>query len=208
MQAQDSLCYDTARIARYQADSRFDYNSQLVHRKINIYQIIKEWFSELIQKFLGNEFADKYAELILIGLFILFVLFLIYLIYKKRPELFYQERRKNWNYKVDEETIYGVDFDNEISNAVGRGDYQLAVRLVYLQTLKYLSDYKLIDWQTYKTPTEYLYEMKRKEVTEEFRQLTNRFLMVRYGNFEATETTLNSVKELQGIIWKGGSNER
>jgi len=88
---------------------------------------------------------------------------------------------------------------------LSRKDYQLAVRLVYLQTLKHLSDFRCIDWQTYKTPTEYLYEMKRKGVSDDFRQLTNRFLMVRYGNFEATESTYETVKNLQQIIWKGGN---
>ena len=37
-----------------------------------------------------------------------------------------------------------------------------------------------------------------------FRQLTNHFLRVRYGNFEATEELFNSMKSLQEEIGKGG----
>ena len=203
MHTTDTLFYDTAKIARYQANSHFDYNSQLVHRNFSLYDIFVNWFRELIQHLFGNVIAEKYSGTILVVVFVLLILLLIFFVYKKRPELFYRER-KPLKYNVEEETIYGVDFNREINNAVSRNDYQLAVRLVYLQTLKFLSDYKYIDWQTYKTPTEYLYEMKRKEVSEEFRHLTNRFLMVRYGNFEATESTYQTVRSLQQVIWKGG----
>lgn len=204
MHTTDTLLYDTAKIARYQADSHFDYNSQLVHKNFNLYEIVINWFRELMQRFFGSVIADKYSGTILAVFFVLFILLLIFVVYKKRPELFYREK-KFMKYNVEEETIYGVDFDSEINNALSRKDYQLAVRLVYLQTLKHLSDFRCIDWQTYKTPTEYLYEMKRKGVSDEFRQLTNRFLMVRYGNFEATESTYETVKNLQQIIWKGGN---
>lgn len=204
MHTTDTLLYDTAKIARYQADSHFDYNSQLVHKNFNLYEIVINWFRELMQRFFGSVIADKYSGTILAVVFVLFILLLIFVVYKKRPELFYREK-KFMKYNVAEETIYGVDFNSEINNALSRKDYQLAVRLVYLQTLKHLSDFRCIDWQTYKTPTEYLYEMKRKELNDEFRQLTNRFLMVRYGNFEATESTYETVKNLQQIIWKGGN---
>ncbi|WP_321438449.1 DUF4129 domain-containing protein [uncultured Bacteroides sp.] len=206
MQVTDTLVYDAARIAHYQADNQFDYNSQAVHRNVNIFDLINLWFTKLLSHLFNNEFAEKYSEVILISLLIIFILLLVFFVYKKRPELFYKEK-KVWNYKVDEETIYGVDFSNEIGNAVNREDYQLAIRLVYLQTLKHLSDSKCIDWQTYKTPTDYLYEMKRNEVVEDFRHLTNRFLMVRYGNFEANEATYEAVKSLQQEIWKGGNGE-
>ena len=204
MHTTDTLLYDTAKIVRYQADSHFDYNSQLVHKNFNLYEIVINWFRELMQRFFGSVIADKYSGTILAVIFVLFILLPIFIVYKKRPELFYREK-KFMKYNVEEETIYGVDFNSEINNALSRKDYQLAVRLVYLQTLKHLSDFRCIDWQTYKTPTEYLYEMKRKGVSDEFRQLTNRFLMVRYGNFEATESTYETVKNLQQIIWKGGN---
>jgi len=207
MHATDTLFYDAAKIAHYQADNRFDYNSQLVHRNMSLYDILINWFREFLQRFLNNEFAEKYAETIMIAIFVIFILLLIFFVYKKRPELFYKEKN-TWKYNVEEETIYGVNFNKEINDAVSKNDYQLAVRLVYLQTLKYLSDYKYIDWQTYKTPTEYLYEMQMKDAKEDFRHLTNRFLMVRYGNFEATEATYNAVKGFQKVIWKGGNGER
>ena len=46
-----------------------------------------------------------------------------------------------------------------IADALCPTDYREAVRLLYLQTLKQLSDGKRIDWQLYKTPTQYIYEV-------------------------------------------------
>lgn len=76
-----------------------------------------------------------------------------------------------------------------------------AVRLLYLQTLKQLSDEKRIDWQLYKTPTQYVYEVRMPA----FRQLTNHFLRVRYGNFEATEALFHVMQSLQEEVKKGGA---
>ena len=80
-------------------------------------------------------------------------------------------------------------------------DYREAVRLLYLQTLKQLSDEKRIDWQLYKTPTQYVYEVRMPA----FRQLTNHFLRVRYGNFEATEALFHVMRSLQEEVKKGGA---
>ena len=74
-------------------------------------------------------------------------------------------------YTVGEDTIYGVDFPGGIAEALSRRDYREAVRLLYLQTLKQLSDAERIDWQLYKTPTQYLNEVRLPA----FRQLTNHF---------------------------------
>ena len=63
------------------------------------------------------------------------------------------------------------------------------------------SDEKRIDWQLYKTPTQYVYEVRMPA----FRQLTNHFLRVRYGNFEATEALFHVMQSLQEEVKKGGA---
>ena len=156
-----------------------------------------------MQKIFGSKFAEQYTEIVLAGLFILIVLLLIWFLYKKRPELFMRSGKK-LAYHVEEDTIYGIDFEKEISAAMLHNEYREAVRLLYLQTLKQLSDAEKIDWQPYKTPTEYTYELKANALRTPFRELTNRFLRVRYGNFEATEVLFHEMQTLQREIMKGG----
>lgn len=100
-----------------------------------------------------------------------------------------------------EENIHSVDFDAEIGRAVATGNYTLAARLLYLQTLKQLSNDARIDWQPQKTPTQYT----REERSEAFRQLTHHFLRIRYGGFEADEELFATMRALRDEVQKGGA---
>lgn len=128
------------------------------------------------------------------------LLLIVWFVYRKRPELFMVSHKNALPYTVEEDTIYGVDFPGGIAEALSRQNYREAVRLLYLQTLKQLSDAERIDWQLYKTPTQYINEVRLPA----FRQLTNHFLRVRYGNFEATEELFRTMQTLQEEIGKGG----
>ena len=199
----DTLVYDTATVAIWQSGSEYDYNRELQTPEVDLIGWLNLWLGKLLQKIFGSKFAEQYTEIVLAGLFILIVLLLIWFLYKRRPELFMRSGKK-LAYHVEEDTIYGIDFEKEISAAMLHNEYREAVRLLYLQTLKQLSDAEKIDWQPYKTPTEYTYELKANALRTPFRELTNRFLRVRYGNFEATEALFHEMQTLQREIVKGG----
>lgn len=199
----DTLVYDTATVAIWQSGSEYDYNRELQTPEVDLIGWLNLWLGKLLQKIFGSKFAEQYTEIVLAGLFILIVLLLIWFLYKKRSELFMRSGKK-LAYHVEEDTIYGIDFEKEISAAMLRNKYREAVRLLYLHTLKQLSDAEKIDWQPYKTPTEYTYELKANALRTPFRELTNRFLRVRYGNFEATEALFHEMQTLQREIMKGG----
>lgn len=196
----DTLVCDTAQIAAWRSDSAYAYNRELIAPEINILGWINNWFGEILRKIFGSHFADQYSELILICIAILLLCLIIWFVYKKNPGVFMRSGKSALPYTVEEDTIYGVDFPGGIADALSRQDYREAVRLLYLQTLKQLSDAERIDWQLYKTPTQYLYEVRLPA----FRQLTNHFLRVRYGNFEATEALFHTMQSLQEEIKKGG----
>lgn len=196
----DTLVCDTAKIALWRSDSAYDYNRELITPELNLFEWISKQFGELLRKIFGSRFAEEYSGIILICIAIILLLLIIWFVYKKRPELFMRSPRNALPYTVGEDTIYGVDFPGGIAEALSRRDYREAVRLLYLQTLKQLSDAERIDWQLYKTPTQYLNEVRLPA----FRQLTNHFLRVRYGNFEATEELFRTMQTLQEEIRKGG----
>lgn len=196
----DTLVCDTAKIALWQSDPAYDYNRELITPELNLFEWISRQFGEFLRKIFGSRFAEEYSGLILICIAIILLLLIIRFVYKKRPELFMRSPKNALPYTVGEDTIYGVDFPGGIAGALSRQDYREAVRLLYLQTLKQLSDAERIDWQLYKTPTQYLNEVRLPA----FRQLTNHFLRVRYGNFEATEELFRTMQALQEEIGKGG----
>jgi hypothetical protein len=132
---------------------------------------------------------------VLITLGVILLLLVAWFVYKTHPALFLHNKPSDSSTEA-EENIYGIDFNAVIHQAVANGDYCQAVRYVYLQTLRHLSDQSLIDWMPQKTPTQYVIEYNK----DDFRQLTNLFLRVRYGNFEATPAMYDDVLQLQSSI--------
>ena len=197
----DTLVCDTAQVALWQSDPLYDYNRELITPEINVFEWLVNQFGELMRKIFGSRFAEEYSGIILVTIAIIILLLIIWFVYKKRPELFTRSRKNSLPYSVEEDTIYGVDFQEGITDALSRSDYREAIRLLYLQTLKQLSDEGRIDWQLYKTPTQYIHEVR----TVSFRELTNHFLRVRYGNFESTEALFRTMQRLQEQIQKGGA---
>ena len=185
----DTLVCDTARVAFWKSNPDYDHNRELMTPEIDIYGWLSMQLSKLLRAIFGSRFAEEYSGIILIIIAILILLLILWFLYKKR---------------VHEDTIYGVDFDAEIRRAIDRKDYREAIRLLYLQTLKLLSDDGRIDWQLYKTPTEYIYEVKQEMLRTPFRNLTHGFLRVRYGNFPASESLFEELAALQTQIRKGG----
>ncbi|MBD1387020.1 hypothetical protein IDJ75_17165 [Mucilaginibacter rigui] len=86
-------------------------------------------------------------------------------------------------YAESEENIHEIDFDTEIEKAVAVNNYRLAVRMLYLKSLKQLSDKGLIDWQLNKTNTTYINELADINQREAFKNLTHKFEYVWYGDF-------------------------
>lgn len=200
----DTLVCDTVRVAFWQSNPAYDYNRELITPEIDVFGWLSMQLSKLLRAIFGSRFAEEYSSIILVVIAILILLLILWFVYKKRPELFMRSRRGPVNYSVHEDTIYGVDFDSEIKRAMERKDYRESIRLLYLQTLKLLSDEGRIDWQPYKTPTEYICEVKQEALRSSFRRLTNGFLRVRYGNFAASEPLFEELLSLQTEIRKGG----
>lgn len=199
--AADTLVYDTAQIAAWQSDAAYAYNRELAAPEVNLMEWIVREIDEVLNKLFGIRVVQEYSELFWITVSLLIMGLVVWFVYKKHPMLFVRSGKGHTPYIVEEDSIYGVDFEQRIGQALSRADYREAVRLLYLQTLKWLSDAGRIDWQPYKTPTQYLYEVRLPA----FRQLTNHFLRVRYGNFEATETLFRDMRVWQEELKRGAA---
>jgi hypothetical protein len=207
VQMTDTLVYDAARIAAYQADGRFDYNRGPDFEDVNLMEMLVRWLSRWLDVFLDSEQSRDVAMWILIAVFVAILSAAVYWVWRKRPSLFVRERVRPLAYGVEEENIYGIDFDRDLAAAVAAGDYRAAVRVLYLQTLRLAADRGWVDWQAFKTPTEYVCELKPAGLRGPFRRLTNHFLRVRYGNFGATGELFDAMRALQDELRKGATGE-
>ena len=201
----DTLVIDSVQIARWQAQNDFDYNRELVGGGMTFTQWLTMQLNELLDSLFGQAWDSKYTWWLLSAIGVVVVGVVGWYLWRYHPGLFMWQEQKQEACEDTEDTIYGIDFDAVISKALGREDYREAVRMVYLRTLKVLSDGGQIDWQPYKTPSQYVRELSTSSQLSSgaatanpavFRRLTTHFLRVRYGNFPATHELYDEVENL------------
>lgn len=187
----DSLQLETLR-------HEYDYDSQVVKSGRSYLELLANAVDKLMSSIFGSETYQNNSWLIWTLIAVALTLAVVAIVIVKKPELFFSGSRKGKGmaYSVSEDTIYGIDFEAEILRAKAEGDYREAVRLIYLKTLRLLSDKKRIDWQPFKTPSQYT----REYANTRFRTMTNHFLRVRYGDFAADEELCDTVESLASGI--------
>jgi hypothetical protein len=90
--------------------------------------------------------------------------------------------------KRDEaEDIFHLHYNEEISKAIEDKNYRMAVRFLYLQTLKILSEAGKIDYRQGKTNAEYLQQLYNTVYYTDFFRLTRDFEYTWYGQFNLSE---------------------
>ena len=87
------------------------------------------------------------------------------------------------------------DPDSLLRNAIRAGNYRLAVRYLYLQSLHRLSEKKFIEINANKTNYEYVMEVRRHKFANEFASLTLQYEYVWYGEYPVDE---NLFEQIQG----------
>lgn len=82
------------------------------------------------------------------------------------------------------EEIESDDLDSRINKAVAEKNHRLAVRYLYLKALQLLNERGWIRFHAQATNYEYVIQMNKYPVAEEFRFLTSVYDYVWYGEFE------------------------
>ena len=86
------------------------------------------------------------------------------------------------------------DVDSLLRNAIKNGNYRLAVRYLYLQSLKRLSERKYIEINTNKTNYEYVTEIRKHKFANEFASLTLQYEYVWYGEYPVDERLFEQIQ--------------
>jgi hypothetical protein len=87
-----------------------------------------------------------------------------------------------------------TDPDSLLRNAIRSGNYRLAVRYLYLQSLKRLSEKKFIEINSNKTNYEYVAEIRKHKFANEFASLTLQYEYVWYGEYPVNEKLFEQIQ--------------
>lgn len=207
----DTLVIDSAKHSVWRQDGAYDYGRELVPHQDTFGEWLQDRLGDFTDEIFRNVFAQN-REWMWTVLGIIVILAILWIVFVVRPSVFMRSGKKtdSLDYDVTEDTIYGIDFPSEIEKAISRHDFREALRLMYLQTLKWLSDNHQIEWQSFKTPTQYTKEWRNAD----FLKITRLFVRVRYGGFEATEEMIAEMRVCQEAVRrailqgeKGGDHE-
>jgi hypothetical protein len=99
------------------------------------------------------------------------------------------------DYETLDENIHEINFDLAVEDAINQRNFRLAVRLLYLQTLKRLTDSGQINYKPEKTNRQYVHELANSPLQSDFENLTRRFEFVWYGDFPIDETQFGQIRQ-------------
>ena len=186
----DTLQADTALVSQFQQSAEYDYHREFIEQDYSLIERIVRWLDELFNRSFSQATGDETSPYWVIAGIIVIIAAGVYL-FTHDVGIFRRGGKRDLEYEADDEDIYGIDFDQRIDQAVAQHDWREATRLTHLKTLRWLADNGRIEWALYKTPSQYT----REERSPEFREMTNDFMRVRYGNFEATESTYQLMRQ-------------
>ena len=167
-------------IENYQADKDFSY--YLKPPEINWWNKFLIYLSKFFLE--EGKGGNYFLKIILYALAVFAVIGIIFLAIKVGPSNFLAKSKKFVDGPgLTEEDLQELDFEALIQEAVNQQDFKKGVRLLYLETLKKLTEIEWITWKPDKTNWEYYKELKGKTVQQDFKALTQHYEYVWYGDF-------------------------
>lgn len=135
-----------------------------------------------------NIFSNPVVKIVLWIAAIFLIGFIIYKLFL--GENFFRRDRayKNLSDTQKEEDIPDASaYDKLIAQAVTNGNYRLAIRYLYLQTLQKLSGSGILQFSADKTNYQYVTELRGKPYQNDFAAITLNYEYVWYGKFDISE---------------------
>ena len=185
-------------VKKYSSEKDFNYDGEAVGQP-TFWEIFWRWLWNSISEIFNKvPYAGPFLKYLFLGLS---VALLIFAILKSlgidAVQLLKGDAKKiSIPFSESQENIHEINFDEEIEKAASQHNFRLAVRLLYLKSLKQLSDKDLIKWQDNKTNSTYIYELTDASQRQTFGLLTRQFEYVWYGDFPIDKNTFANINSL------------
>ncbi len=187
--------FDKAKVEELKNDAELTYT--LDKATVSLWDRFWRWFGQVISDlFFETESADWGRFVVYAGFTLLLMYVIIKLMKIDALKMFYgRADSSSIKYTVMEENIHEMDFERLIEDAKRRNDFRLAIRLIFLYSLKMLSDKQHIYWEPGKTNHDYLDELQTKELKSGLRELNYYFEYAWYGNFMVNASLFTTVND-------------
>lgn len=208
--------YDTGNVVKqffnqesltdFREDSRYQYEKGEVKENDTaglswwdklIYKVFR-WIAKTLYQFY-QLFTNESGEFTIVFYLVMFVLFagvMFFFIRILQGKFLRKGKGQNTDlaYETLVEDIHEMDFDILLKEAIEQKIYRRAVRILFLKSLKELTDKKIILWEENKTNRDYFYEIKSTKIQAHFDSISNVFNYVWYGEIELTNEKFNQIQ--------------
>jgi len=181
-------------ISSYKEQREFQYD-EIGQQQLSWWDKFWMWFWNLIGSLIQGATSNLISRYFFIGLGIALILYIV--IKTIGAENIFRKKSKETilPYDVITENIHEIDYEQELQRLVAERKFRLAVRLLYLRALKKLSDAEIINWQPDKTNYNYLMEITKPELRNDFSKLTLQFDYIWYGDFPIDEVKFEPINQ-------------
>ena len=145
----------------------------------------------------NNNVSPWIINLIWIVMIVVFVAALVWYlaagnirIFRKAPVALNEVSELNY-----EEDLFTINFESEIRKAVKSNNYRLAIRLLFLRSLRQLNNNEIIVYKPTKTNGDYLFQLHGSPYYKPFFKLTRIFDYVWYGKFQLDTERFNELQK-------------
>jgi hypothetical protein len=151
------------------------------------------WIDETFK----NKGVQKGTEFVIYALAIGLILYAIYKFSgMERRNLFRSSKSSGIVFTESNEDIREMDLPTAIRQAEDEGNYRLALRLQYLNSLRKLSDRNLINYAINKTNHDYARELTGTPYADSFARVTILYEFGWYGEFEVTREMYDKIRSI------------
>ncbi|CCH56190.1 hypothetical protein BN8_05510 [Fibrisoma limi BUZ 3] len=189
------------RLSDYRDDRDYQYDSDPAPPD-NPLARLWQWIWGKISDFLRSDSYQNVWQYVMLAVIAALVVYLL----RKAEVLGFlfpgKAQATDLDYETLSENIHAINFDEAIDAAVAQRNFRLAVRLLYLKTLKQLTDQEWITYKPDKTNRQYVYELAGSPLQADFEALTQQFEYVWYGDFPVDEARYAQISsEFRQFFW-------
>jgi len=180
-------------LVNYKNDSAFNYDNTSSEPQDWITKI-KNWINQQLALIRSSKTFSTALDYFYYLLAILALILIIRGLIKgdRRGLLFGKVSNNKIKIIEHEEDLNLLNFDELIVSAIENKQYRLAIRYLFLKSLRLLSDREMIELRNNKTNRQYYLEIKNSQIANVFQDATLRFEWIWYGEFPVNEEIMKS----------------
>ncbi len=190
-----SRSFSASEIEKLKADPDLNYTQPPTVAE-TLWDRFLKWLSWLIDSLFSKATTTDFGRFLMYTIAIILTIVVIMMLLKVNAfKVFYSGADQGkQGYQVFHENIHEMNFDTLIHEATEKKEYRLATRLVFLYSLKILSDKHLIDFSPGKTNHDYVEELQKGEIKTGLNELSFYFDYAWYGGFAINEVQFQKIK--------------